>query len=87
MTQEDLNSGRLVVEIGVAPTRPAEFAVFRLFQWTADRDDDQSAASACCRLFPNGNQGRASSKRSASITLVQAATKSSTNFSPASSPA
>jgi phage tail sheath protein FI len=40
MTQEDLNSGRLVVEIGVAPMRPAEFVVFRLFQWTADRDDD-----------------------------------------------
>ncbi len=39
MTQEDVNGGRLVVEIGVAPLRPAEFVVFRLFQWTADRDD------------------------------------------------
>jgi hypothetical protein len=40
MTQEDVNNGRLIVEIGVAPIRPAEFVVFRLFQWTADRDDD-----------------------------------------------
>lgn len=40
MTQADLDSGRLVVEIGVAPLRPAEFVLFRIGQWTADRDDD-----------------------------------------------
>ena len=34
MTQHDLDSGRLIVEIGVAPTRPAEFVVFRIGQWT-----------------------------------------------------
>jgi hypothetical protein len=36
MTQDDIDSGRLVCEIGVAPTRPAEFVIFRIGQWTAD---------------------------------------------------
>jgi uncharacterized protein len=36
MTQEDLDSGRLVCEIGVAPVKPAEFVIFRIGQWTAD---------------------------------------------------
>jgi phage tail sheath protein FI len=39
MTQDDIDSGRLVCEIGVAPTRPAEFVIFRIGQWTADRHD------------------------------------------------
>jgi phage tail sheath protein FI len=36
MTQGDLDNGRLVCLIGVAPTRPAEFIIFRIGQWTAD---------------------------------------------------
>jgi phage tail sheath protein FI len=40
MTQDDLDNGRLVCLIGVAPIRPAEFVIFRIGQWTADRDDD-----------------------------------------------
>ncbi len=36
MTQNDLDNGRLVVEIGVAPLRPSEFVIFRIGQWTAD---------------------------------------------------
>lgn len=36
MTQEDIEQGRLVCVVGVAPLRPAEFAVFRLSQSTAD---------------------------------------------------
>lgn len=36
MTQSDLDNGRLIVLIGVAPTKPAEFVVFRIGQWTAD---------------------------------------------------
>ena len=36
MTQNDLDNGRLVVLIGVAPLRPAEFVIFRIGQWTAD---------------------------------------------------
>ena len=36
MTQNDLDNGRLVVLIGVALLRPAEFVIFRIGQWTAD---------------------------------------------------
>lgn len=36
MTQNDLDNGRLICLIGVAPTYPAEFVVFRIGQWTAD---------------------------------------------------
>lgn len=34
MSQNDVDNGRLVLEIGVAPVRPAEFVVFRIGQWT-----------------------------------------------------
>ena len=37
MTQNDLDNGRLVCEVGVAPVKPAEFVIFRIGQWTADR--------------------------------------------------
>jgi phage tail sheath protein FI len=36
MTQDDIRNGRLVCEIGVAPLRPAEFVIFRIFQGTAE---------------------------------------------------
>ncbi len=36
MSQGDLDNGRLVCLIGVAPTKPAEFVVFRIGQWTAE---------------------------------------------------
>ncbi|MBV9883779.1 MAG: phage tail sheath family protein [Sphingomonadaceae bacterium] len=36
MTQDDILNGRLVCEIGIAPVRPAEFVVFRIFQNTAE---------------------------------------------------
>jgi uncharacterized protein len=36
MTQNDLDNGRLIALIGVAPTYPAEFVIFRIGQWTAD---------------------------------------------------
>ncbi len=39
MTQEDIDNGRLVVEIGVAPLRPAEFVILRIGHWTRDRRD------------------------------------------------
>lgn len=39
MTQNDLDNGRLVCLIGVAPARPAEFVIFRIGQWTASRPD------------------------------------------------
>ena len=37
MTQNDLDNGRLVVLVGVAAVRPAEFVIFRIGQWTSDR--------------------------------------------------
>ena len=36
MTQNDIDNGRLVCLVGVAPLRPAEFVVFRIGQKTAD---------------------------------------------------
>lgn len=36
MTQDDILNGRLVCEIGIAPVRPAEFVIFRIFQHTAE---------------------------------------------------
>jgi phage tail sheath protein FI len=33
MTQDDLDNGRLIVLIGVAPVKPAEFVIFRIAQW------------------------------------------------------
>jgi len=37
MTQNDLDNGRLVCLVGVAVVKPAEFVIFRIGQWTADR--------------------------------------------------
>jgi len=36
MSQDDILNGRLICEIGIAPVRPAEFVVFRVFQNTAE---------------------------------------------------
>ena len=36
MTQNDLDNGRLICLIGVAPVKPAEYVIFRIGQWTAD---------------------------------------------------
>ncbi|QCW01991.1 phage tail sheath subtilisin-like domain-containing protein [Natrinema pallidum] len=36
MTQDDIDNGRLIVEIGVAPVKPAEFVVFRISQDTGE---------------------------------------------------
>jgi uncharacterized protein len=33
MTQDDIDNGRLITLIGVAPVKPAEFVVFRIGQW------------------------------------------------------
>jgi len=38
MTQNDIDNGRLICLVGVAPLRPAEFVIFRIGQWTADSD-------------------------------------------------
>jgi phage tail sheath protein FI len=36
MTQADIDGGRLICEIGVAPVKPAEFVIVRIGLWTAD---------------------------------------------------
>jgi len=36
MTQADIQQGRLVCAVGVAPVRPAEFVQFRIARYTAD---------------------------------------------------
>lgn len=36
MTQDDIKNGRLICNIGIAPSRPAEFVIFRITQYTAE---------------------------------------------------
>jgi hypothetical protein len=36
MTQADLDAGRVLIVVGVALVKPAEFVIFRIGQWTAD---------------------------------------------------
>jgi hypothetical protein len=36
MTQNDLDNGRMICLVGLAPSRPAEYVIFRVGQWTAD---------------------------------------------------
>jgi phage tail sheath protein FI len=36
MTQDDIDNGRLICYIGIAPVKPAEFVIFRIGQKTAD---------------------------------------------------
>ena len=39
MTQTDIDEGRLIVLVGVAPVKPAEFVIVRIGLWTAQADD------------------------------------------------
>ncbi|MDH3686839.1 MAG: hypothetical protein OEP95_11465 [Myxococcales bacterium] len=32
MTEDDILNGRLIIEVGIAPVRPAEFVIFRVCQ-------------------------------------------------------
>jgi phage tail sheath protein FI len=38
MTQTDIDNGRLICVIGVAPVKPAEFVIIRIGLWTADAE-------------------------------------------------
>lgn len=38
MTQTDVDNGRLIVQVGVAPVKPAEFVIVRIGLWTARSD-------------------------------------------------
>jgi phage tail sheath protein FI len=33
MTQADIDGGRLIVLVGIAPVKPAEFVIIRIGQW------------------------------------------------------
>lgn len=35
MTQNDLDNGRMICLVGIAPVKPAEYVIFRIGQWTA----------------------------------------------------
>jgi phage tail sheath protein FI len=39
MTQDDIDNGRIIVLIGIAPLRPAEFVIFRIGLWATGSDD------------------------------------------------
>jgi hypothetical protein len=41
MAQADIDNGRLIVEVGIAPVKPAEFVIFRIGQWTGGSELDE----------------------------------------------
>lgn len=41
MTQDDIRSGRLICNIGIAPSKPAEFVIFRVTQHTAESGSEE----------------------------------------------
>jgi phage tail sheath protein FI len=36
MTQDDIDNGRLIIHVGIAPVKPAEFVIIRIQQYTAE---------------------------------------------------
>jgi len=40
MTQTDIDNGRLIVQIGIAPVKPAEFVIIRIGLLTANADEN-----------------------------------------------
>ena len=38
MTQDDIDNGRLICIIGIAPVKPAEFVIFRITQSSGGTD-------------------------------------------------
>ena len=46
MTMDDIRAGRLICNIGIAPSRPAEFVIFRLSQYTSDAGSDAGEGAA-----------------------------------------
>ena len=36
MTRDDIANGKLICQIGIAPSKPAEFVIFRVTQHTAE---------------------------------------------------
>ena len=55
MTPADIDAGRLIVEVGIAPVKPAEFVIFRIQQKTVELATDlnsntDSTGERTCRL-------------------------------------
>ena len=46
MTKDDIQNGRLICNIGIAPSRPAEFVIFRITQFTAEAGGGEAAAES-----------------------------------------
>ena len=42
MSKDDINNGRLICNIGIAPSKPAEFVIFRVTQFTAEAGGSES---------------------------------------------
>ncbi len=45
MTQDDIDNGRLICLIGIAPVKPAEFVIFRIGQLTAEAGQSDSSST------------------------------------------
>lgn len=43
MSRDDIMNGRLICEIGIAPSRPAEFVIFRVTQFTSEAGGEAAA--------------------------------------------
>ena len=41
MTQDDIDNGRLICTIGIAPVKPAEFVIFRITQFTGGSEIEE----------------------------------------------
>jgi phage tail-like protein len=52
MSQDDIDHGRLVCVVGVAPLCPAEFVILRIGQWTADRKRRKGSGIVDARDHP-----------------------------------
>jgi phage tail sheath protein FI len=42
MTQDDIDNGRLIVEIGVALVKPAEYVIIRIMQWEGGSESSEA---------------------------------------------
>jgi len=40
MTQTDIDNGRLICQVGIAPVKPAEFVIIRIGLWTASAEEN-----------------------------------------------
>ena len=52
MTKDDIDNGRLICIIGIAPVKPAEFVVFRMQQKTLGAQPELSTGERGCQPRP-----------------------------------